>query len=44
VFLEIAYDQGALAREVAGRYQDLEDVRIIKDHAAHDRVLTARRK
>jgi release factor glutamine methyltransferase len=43
VFLEIAYDQGELAREVAGHYPGLEEVRILKDFGGRDRVLTARR-
>jgi len=43
IFLEIAFDQGKLAVEVAGQYPGWEDVRVIKDHAGHDRVLTARK-
>lgn len=44
VFLEIAYDQGPLAKDVAAGYSDFEEVRILKDHSGNDRVLTARRK
>jgi release factor glutamine methyltransferase len=44
VYLEIAFDQGELAREVAGRNGEFEDVRILKDEGGRDRVLTARRK
>jgi release factor glutamine methyltransferase len=43
-FLEIAFDQGALAREMAAGYDAYEDTRILKDAAGHDRVLTGRRK
>ena len=44
LYLEIAFDQGDLARETAGRYETFEDVRVLKDHAGKDRVLTARLK
>ena len=44
VYLEIAFDQGELAREVAGGCADFEEVRVLKDHGGNDRVLTARRK
>ena len=44
VYLEIAYDQGKAARETAGAYDAFDDVRVLKDYAGHDRVLTARRK
>ena len=44
VYLEIAFDQGPLAIEMAGGYADFEDVRVLKDHGGNDRVLTARRK
>lgn len=44
VFLEIAFDQGPLSREMAAGYPDLEDARILKDSAGRDRVLTARKK
>jgi len=43
IFLEIAFDQGKPATEVAGQYPAWDDVRILKDHAGHDRVLTARK-
>jgi release factor glutamine methyltransferase len=43
IFLEIAFDQGKLATEVASQYPGWEDVRILKDHAGHDRVLTAKK-
>ena len=44
IYLEIAFDQGDLAREVAAANADFDDVRVLKDYAGHDRVLTARRK
>jgi release factor glutamine methyltransferase len=44
VFLEIAFDQGPLARDVAGGYADLDDVRILKDYGGRDRALAARRR
>ncbi len=44
VYLEIAFDQGGLAKEVAGGFGDFEEVRVLKDHGGNDRVLTARRK
>jgi len=43
VYLEIAFDQGELAKEVAAGYDDFDDVRLLKDHGGRDRVLTARR-
>lgn len=43
LFLEIAFDQGGMAREVAGEQAFLEDVRVLKDYGGRDRVLTARR-
>jgi release factor glutamine methyltransferase len=42
IFLEIAFDQAEVAREVAAEYPAFTDVRILKDHAGNDRVLTAR--
>jgi release factor glutamine methyltransferase len=44
VYLEIAFDQGPLAREMAAGYPELEDARVLKDSAGRDRVLTARKK
>jgi release factor glutamine methyltransferase len=44
VYLEIGFDQGPASKEAAGHYEWLEDVRVLKDYAGHDRVLTARRK
>jgi release factor glutamine methyltransferase len=44
VYLEIAFDQGPPAKDVAARYPDFDDVRVLKDSGGNDRVLTARRK
>ncbi|HYO10002.1 MAG TPA: peptide chain release factor N(5)-glutamine methyltransferase [Tepidisphaeraceae bacterium] len=44
IYLEIQFDQGPAAKEHAATVEQLDDVRILKDHAGHDRVLTARRK
>ncbi|HEV2294398.1 MAG TPA: peptide chain release factor N(5)-glutamine methyltransferase [Tepidisphaeraceae bacterium] len=44
IYLEIGFDQGPAAREAAAHDQDLHDIRVLKDHAGHDRVLTAQRK
>ena len=44
VFLEIAFDQGELAMQVAQEYPAFEDVRVLKDFGGRDRVLTAKRK
>ncbi len=44
VYLEIAFDQGKLAKEVAQSFEVFDDVRILKDHAGNDRVLTLRKK
>ena len=44
IFIEIMCDQGAAALETARAYDALESIRILKDHAGHDRVLAARRK
>ena len=43
IYLEIAFDQAELALEIAGRHAQFEDVRVLKDHAGNNRVLTARR-
>lgn len=44
VYLEIAYDQGELALEVASHYSDFENARLLKDFGGRDRALTARKK
>jgi release factor glutamine methyltransferase len=41
VFLEIQFDQGPAVSELATATGAWEDVRLLKDHAGHDRVLTA---
>ncbi|HSZ58108.1 MAG TPA: peptide chain release factor N(5)-glutamine methyltransferase [Tepidisphaeraceae bacterium] len=43
IYLEIAFDQGELAKQVASEYPAFEDVRILKDFGGRDRVLTARK-
>jgi release factor glutamine methyltransferase len=44
VFLEIGYDQGAAARQIAGQSAALDDVQILRDYGGRDRVLAARRR
>ena len=44
VFLEIAFDQGSAAREIAGEHEAFDEVRILKDHAGNDRILAMRKK
>ncbi len=44
VFLEIAFDQGPAARELAAAFPAYADVRILKDYTGHDRVLALQRK
>jgi release factor glutamine methyltransferase len=43
VFLEIAFDQGDLAREIGMAHPAFDDVRVLKDFGGRDRVLTARK-
>ena len=43
VYLEIAFDQGEAALQLAKNYPMFDDVRILKDFGGRDRVLTARR-
>lgn len=43
VFLEIAFDQGEAAIEMARQVAGYEDWRILKDYGGNDRVLTVRR-
>ena len=44
VFLEIAFDQGEPATQVAAEFPKFEDVRLLKDYGGRDRVITARKK
>ncbi|MDQ3439645.1 MAG: peptide chain release factor N(5)-glutamine methyltransferase [Planctomycetota bacterium] len=44
IYLEIGFDQGPASREAASHSADFDDIRVLKDYAGHDRVLTARRK
>jgi release factor glutamine methyltransferase len=43
-FLEIAFDQGETALAMAAEHAAFEEVRILRDHAGNDRVLTGKRK
>ena len=43
VFLEIAFDQGDLARQIAAAHREYGEVRVLKDQGGRERVLTARR-
>jgi len=43
IYLEIAFDQGPQAVQIASGHADLTDVRVLKDLGGRDRVLTARR-
>ncbi len=43
IFLEIAFDQAEAARVLAAEHTEFTEVRILKDQAGNDRVLTARR-
>jgi release factor glutamine methyltransferase len=42
IFIEIAYDQGEVAIQLAGEHPQFIEAKILKDHAGNDRVLTAR--
>ena len=44
VFLEIAFDQGPAAKEMAAGYDAFEDVRLMKDYGGRDRVLAMQSK
>jgi release factor glutamine methyltransferase len=44
LFMEIAFDQGERAMELASSQHDLENVRLLKDYGGKDRVVTAMRK
>jgi len=44
VYLEIAFDQGKLAMQVASEYPAFDEAKVLKDFGGHDRVLTLRRK
>lgn len=43
IFLEIAFDQGESARQIASEIPAFEDVQILKDYGGRDRVLAARK-
>jgi release factor glutamine methyltransferase len=44
VFLEIAFDQGAAAREMAAKFDAFTDCRVLKDFGGRDRVLALQLK
>lgn len=45
LYIEIQFDQGPAVKELAQQNGEaLEDIRLLKDFAGHERVLTARRK
>jgi release factor glutamine methyltransferase len=44
VFLEIAFDQGSTAREMANQFDTFEEIRILKDFSGRDRVLSLKLK
>ena len=44
IFLEIQFDQGPTIKDLAASNEAWDEVRVLKDHAGHDRVLTARKK
>jgi release factor glutamine methyltransferase len=43
-YLEIAYDQGAAARAMAGEFNEFDDVRVLRDAGGNERVVHLRRK
>jgi release factor glutamine methyltransferase len=43
VLMEIAFDQGPLALEVAGQFADFTDPRILRDYSGKDRVIRVER-
>jgi release factor glutamine methyltransferase len=44
IFLEIQFDQGERAVELAKGFEQIEEPRILKDFGGHDRVLMARKR
>jgi len=43
IFLEIAFDQAALAQKIAAEHPQFTNIRILKDQAGNDRVLAAQK-
>ncbi|MCY2955016.1 MAG: peptide chain release factor N(5)-glutamine methyltransferase [Planctomycetota bacterium] len=43
IYLEIAFDQGELARHVVGTAEGFEDLSVLKDYGGRDRVVSARK-
>lgn len=44
IYLEIAFDQGGIARQIASEHPAFDEARILKDDGGRDRVLFARRR
>ncbi len=44
LFLELAFNQGPPAKELASTFTTYDDSKVLKDYAGHDRVLTLRRR
>jgi len=44
VYLEIAFDQGKVAKDLAAEFDAYEDVKVLKDFGGRDRVLTLRKR
>jgi release factor glutamine methyltransferase len=44
IYLEIGYDQGEPARDIASGCGEFDEVKVLKDYSGNDRVLTARKK
>jgi release factor glutamine methyltransferase len=44
IFLEIAFDQGPAALEMAAGFDAFEDVRLLKDYGGRNRVVTLKRR
>ncbi len=44
LYLELAFNQGPAAQELASHFTGYDETKIVKDYANHDRVLTLRRR
>lgn len=43
LFIEVAFDQGPAARDLAAKCPGLADIRVLRDDAGHERILVAKR-
>ncbi|MGA2499408.1 MAG: peptide chain release factor N(5)-glutamine methyltransferase [Tepidisphaeraceae bacterium] len=43
LYVELAFDQGDVVREIAGKQTGLADVKVLRDDAGHERILVAKR-